>query len=117
MPEKQKQGDKPKLTISEVVIPIKYNLVYWPDGCSDVPEYDDVLDTLEIINTVLDKIENEEPISSDLKQTVLLWMMFNDIEKFEKYSMECEKHQRIIRRMKVDNLEFPFPLHTYKREH
>lgn len=110
---------KPKLELStvKVIVPTTYDLVHWPDGCSQVPTYKQLLDTLAVVSTVLDMKEAGEEVPSELNKAVISWLLLNDVDKFEKAAIDAERHQRIVDECVTDNLVFPFPMSKYKGGH
>lgn len=82
-------------------------LVSWPDGCSEVPPYHLICETIELVKLYR---ENPDGFSKASQRRFKQWEKFNTLEKFERARDEAEEHQRWLNRERANfretNMQF-----------
>jgi hypothetical protein len=86
-------SENDKLVVWEIPIVQIFNLVHWPDGCKTVPTFEQLEDTLNIVEGY--KQSPEEYDEPD-KKAIEEWLKKNSLTKFKKAYIEAvQEHERL----------------------
>lgn len=91
-----------KLVVWEIPIVQVYNLVHWPDGCNAIPTFEQLEDTLDIIEGYQ---QSPDEYDEQDRAAIEEWLKKNSVDKFKKAYMEAIQEQDRLAHIQHDWFE------------